>query len=415
MAGEINISLLGHKDHGKSTLIGSILMGTGSMTEGRISEARGICRSLGREFEPAFLLDSFVEEREGGFTLDTTTAQARHNGFIYNLIDVPGHKELVRNMISGASMADAAILIVSAKEDEGLQDETRLHIYLARFLGISRIVVVVNKMDAAGYSQGRFEQIRAGMLRLLGSFGFRTEDIEFIPVSAREGDNVVRRSGAMPWHSGRCVLECLEGFASGSQDYMRLPARMFIQDVYDVGGNSIAVGRVECGIFRVGDAVAIEPGGIRAVIGALSAGDGKSMAEAAAGQNTGLALEGGRSLARGSLCMDGKRAAQAAQSFRARVFCLPGSALGIGERLEMICGPQTAACRLVRVLEIMHPINDSAPRRGAGAAGIGASESAEAEIETESPVVLERFADVPPTGRFVIWKSGRVAAVGVVL
>jgi translation elongation factor EF-1alpha len=415
MVNEINISLLGHKDHGKSTFIGRMLLGTGSITEDRIEEARGICRSLRKEFELAFLLDSFVEEREGGFTLDTTTAQARHNGFIYNLIDVPGHKELVRNMLSGASMADAAILIVSAKEDEGLQDETKLHVFLARFLGITKLVVAVNKMDAVANSEERFGQIRSGVLTVLESFGYLEKDIQFIPISAKSGNNVLARTDSMAWYGGKSVIECLEGFALNQPDYSRMPPRMFIQDVYELGGDRIAVGRVECGVFRTGQEIAIEPGGIRTKIEALSAGDGKPMSEARAGQNTGISVGNTSAIMRGSVCMDVQRAAAPGREFRVRLFCLPEAELLEGEPLELICGPQTAACKLARVIETMHPIKDSGPKKVAGIVRVGATESAEAFIETDTPVVLEKFSMMPPTGRFVLWKSGRIAAVGVVL
>ncbi len=417
MPNEIRISLLGHKDHGKSTLIGRILHDTGSITKDRIEEAKGICRSLGKEFEFAFLLDSFVEEREGGFTLDTTVAQARHGDNIYNLIDVPGHKELVKNMLSGASMADAAILIVSAKEGEGLQDETKLHIYLARLLGISRLAVAVNKMDAAMYSEAEFRRIESGVRALLDSFGFRGKDIEFIPISAMKGDNVMNQSSAMPWYRGRTLIGHMEGFAAGGRldSNLHLPARMLVQDVYEMNGERLAVGRVEAGVFKDGDEIEILPAGRRARIDGLRSGNGSALAQASAGQNVGVLFGGDSAVGRGTVFAESARSVKPSSRLRARVFCLPESSIGIGEALTVICGPQESGGKLAAIMNTMHPIHDREPKKGGGITIVNGSEAAEVEIELGKPLVFEPFSAMPPLGRFVLAKGGRVAGVGVVL
>ncbi len=412
MPKEIRVTLLGHKDHGKSTLIGRILHDTGSITDDRIAEAKSVCTSLGKDFEYAFLLDSFVEEREGGFTLDTTCAQARHKDAIYNLIDVPGHKELVRNMLSGASMADAAVLIVSAREGEGLQDETRLHIYLARLLGIKRIVVAINKMDAAGYGEAVFNRIRTGLAGIMAGFGFDSGSLSFIPISASRGDNVMRRSESMPWYGGEPLMAHLESFAgnAATTDCRRLPPRLIVQDVYD--GGAMAVGRIECGELRAGQEIMVHPGGHRAAVRELRGREGP-LSSAGADSNVGILADPAVPWRRGSVCVDASDAATPRDRIEARIFCLPEGRISVGERLILSCGPQESQAQITRIRTVQHPIRDKAPRDGAEA--VGASEAAEVEIALESGMVLDAFSHIPRTGRFILSLGSRTAAVGVVL
>ncbi|MEW6035120.1 MAG: GTP-binding protein [Candidatus Micrarchaeota archaeon] len=414
MAKEIRISLLGHKDHGKSTLVGRLLHDTGSMTKDRIEEAKAICAASGKEFELAFLLDSFVEEREGGFTLDTTTAQARHRDVIYNLIDVPGHRELVKNMLSGASQADAAILIVSAKEDEGLQDETRLHLYMASMLGIRRLVVAVNKMDAVGYGRERFESLKSSVSAVLSSFGFG--DFSFVPVSARNGDNVMERSGSMEWYDGRPLISLMEEFADGHEEtrLRSLAPRLFVQDAYDVDGGKMLVGRLETGMLGTGQVVAIEPLGLRTTIKAIHSPGGAERKEAEAGQNIGLRLAYSGDIGRGCVIAGEESAPRAGREFEALIFCFPECSLEPGEELTVTCSSQEASAMIKRVRSRMNPIKDLHPHP-AQLGGVGSCEAAEVSLETGSPLVFERFSEMPPTGRFIISKAGKIAGVGVIL
>jgi len=411
----MRISLLGHKDHGKSTLIGRLLYETHSFTKDRINEALAMSKSLGKDgLDYAFLLDSFEEEREGGFTLDTTRAQVRHDGAIYELIDVPGHKELVRNMVSGASLASAAILIVSAKEDEGLQDETKLHIYVAGLLGIKDLVVAVNKMDLRGYDEGAFNELAGKVRRTLGSFGFDTARIRFVPVSAAKGDNVATRSDAMSWYDGEPLLASLgrlgRGMGDAGADPGSLPLRLFVQDNYD----GVIVGRVESGRLAIGQEVVLEPSGQQARVGKIHCA-GKDVDSAAAGQNVGMTLlekgepcarDGPHGIKRGAVCCDSKGSVK---RVRARVFCF-GSAISQGDRLKITCATQEAGCEVAKIIESIDPCRES---KGAGPIGVAGGGSI--DIALDSPLVLDAFAKIPPTGRFVLSKEGRIIAAGVVL
>jgi elongation factor 1-alpha len=333
------------------------------------------------------------------------------------MIDVPGHKELVRNMLSGASLADAAILIISAREDEGLQDETRLHIYLARLLGIKQLVVAVNKMDAARYSEKRFMEIRNGLGTVLEGFGFAKDQISFIPVSAKSGDNVMERSAAMQWYQGRPLLEFMEEFAGkdAEAELCLLPGRMFVQDVYTVGSASVIVGKVESGAFSRGEEIVIGPGGIRAKIEELHGGGGAKMETASAGQNVGMKLSGSAKITRGNVCMSINNPIAPANKIRARIFCLPEAQIKSGESITITCASQESGAKITKVFNKFHPINDRTPKEINGQVNIGSSEAAEAEIETEKEIMVERFSEVPPMGRFIISSKGKIAGVGVVI
>jgi translation elongation factor EF-1alpha len=419
MAKEVRVSLLGHKDHGKSTLIGRLLHDTGSITRDRINEARGMSKALGRGvgqegLDFAFLLDSFEEEREGGFTLDTTRAQVKHGGTIYEMIDVPGHRELVRNMLSGASMADGAVLVVSVKEGEGLQDETRLHLYLAGMLGISRLVVAVNKMDCAGYGEAPFIELSSAISRVLAAFGFREDAAAFVPVSAMRGDNIAAASQSMPWYHGKTLLEHMAGFGSRSEGRRtaaeKLPARLFVQDVY----GDMVVGRLESGSLRVGDEVAFEPSGVRARIKGLHGG-ARATELVSAGQNVGMTLgsdHGG--VKRGCVCVPAAEAGLARTSVRARIFCF-GAGLNSGDALGIACATQEGEAKVTGITGRFDPAKEDGPARGADCSGVKSGEAAIADIALSPAMVFESFARMPATGRFILAKGGRVVAAGVVL
>ncbi|MEW6722387.1 MAG: GTP-binding protein [Candidatus Micrarchaeota archaeon] len=408
----MRISLLGHKDHGKSTLIGRMLLETGSMTADRVREARETSESLGLGFEPAFLLDSFVEERQGGFTLDMTVAKVSHRGTLLTLIDVPGHRELVKNMLSGASMADAAILIVSAKSGEGLQDETRLHVYLAGMLGIRKIIVAINKMDAAGYSEEVFRSIRGEIGRLLESYGFAPGQSDFVPICARDGDNVLSPSSRMPWHMDGTLMEKIGRLPRAGASGER-PARMFVQDVYEMGGEKLAVGRIDCGSFHQGDDVMLGPSGAVSKIGAILCPDGTQAQKAGEGQNVAVRLENSDGLRRGCVLMDAGTARPASKRLRARIFCFPDSGFSEGGRISVACSSQESGGKISEVISRINPVADRAERHGPGP--VSGGEAAEVLLELDGALVFESFADVRPTGRFVISKGGKIAGVGVVI
>ncbi len=411
---EIRISMLGHKDHGKSTLIGRLLYETRSLTEDRVIEARAISESLGyEEFEYAFLLDSFQEEREGGFTLDTTRAQVHYGGIIYELIDVPGHKELVKNMLTGASTANAAILMVSAQPDERLRDETKLHLYLASLLGLKNLVVAVNKVDTIGYGEEEFNRITSEMAEILKGFGYA--ELDFVPISAKKGDNVSSLSDATPWYKGKTIMQFMDDFAKidYEKELEQLPPRMFVQDVYTLGADRVLVGRIDTGSFRKGEEVSVQPLGLTSPIEDMRVRM-DAVEEAKAGQNIGLMLKGDGidKVERGNVCMPADAKVDAVKELIARVFCLPGNDIKKGEELTVTCASQEGKAKVATIMEKLNPITDKEPRKGPQ--DISGWESARVRLELEKSMVFESFAKVPHTGRFVLSRDS-IVAVGVII
>ncbi|MFY9271309.1 MAG: GTP-binding protein [Candidatus Manganitrophaceae bacterium] len=294
-----NMTLLGHKDHGKSTLIGRLLYDTKSVMADRVEEVRRTSEALGKPFEYAFLLDSFQEEREGGMTIDVIHAQIKGEGTLYDCIDVPGHKELIKNMLTGASHADAGILIVSAKE--GIEEQTGHHLRLAEWLGLDRLVIAVNKMDLIGYDQALFEEMKRKLFSLAGAGAGLEERTTFVPVSAYLGENVVVRSAKMPWYTGPTLFQWMETLAAPAS-LSHLPFRFPVQDIYrGADGVPVIAGRVESGTICVGQAVrfALHPEPSR--VAAILTFNGKKES-ATAGENVGMVLEHDLPLKRGEVC-----------------------------------------------------------------------------------------------------------------
>lgn len=413
----INVALLGHKDHGKSTLIGRLLYDTKSITEDRIREAQIMSKSLGKEFELCFLLDSFEEEREEGFTLDTTRVQVVHQGVIYDVIDVPGHKELVKNMLTGASLAHAAILIISAKPDEGLQDETKLHIYLSRMLGISKLVIAVNKMDLINYDKAKFDALTSQVTATLVNFGFNAKQLEYVPISAKDGDNVTKKSNKTSWYNGKMIIEYMEEFANYDfeKELSAKPARLIVQDVYNIDSNHVIVGKIESGTFKVKQEVVIEPLSLKGNIEELHvAMDRKDSAHA--GQSVGLVIKSDaiKNVTRGCVCMPIKEATSIVTSINARIFCFPTCELTTGEKLNFICAAQEVTGNVELIVDKINPITDKMPIKVNGSGVVSNSQAADVKIKLEKPMILESFSKLPQVGRFVISKNGRIIGVGVV-
>lgn len=406
MGESITVSLLGHKDHGKSTLIGRLLYETKSVTEERVAEVRNMSKRLGLEMEYAFLLDSFQEEREGGFTLDTTRALVKHRDAIYELIDVPGHKELVKNMLSGTSNAEAAILVVSLKQGEGLQEETRLHASLGKFLGIDHLIVAVNKMDTIGYDEGKFNAFAEEMNQLLGRVGFR-EGFPVIPVSAREGDNIVAQSPKMPWFKGKPLFEEIsERFRRVGKRLDERPLRLPVQDVYE----DTLVGRIEAGVLKKGDEVVFQPSGRRARIARIRV-YGTELDEARAGQNIGCEVEGVENaddLREQVCCAPGAEAA-ATDALQVEVFGLRD--VPAGKPLLFKCLGGEALCTLSEFRDAV----DLRVMERTGGEGIRRYESACARAKLDRPLVVENMREMPVFGRFILIDAETVAGVGRVI
>ena len=251
---QMKLVIVGHVDHGKSTLVGRLLSDTGSLPEGKIDFIKDICDRQGKVFEFAFLLDALEEEQDQGITIDTSQiffkTQKRH----YVIIDAPGHKEFLKNMVTGAANAESALLLIDAYE--GVQEQSRRHGYILKLLGLDQVAVVVNKMDLVDYDAEVFFKIKSEYTAFLESIGVQAAD--FIPVSAKLGTNIAKREDEMPWYKGPTVLEMLDRFEEKVPPN-HLPFRMPVQDVYKFDERRIIAGRVESGRLKVGDHLTFSP------------------------------------------------------------------------------------------------------------------------------------------------------------
>jgi sulfate adenylyltransferase subunit 1 (EFTu-like GTPase family) len=315
-------------------------------------------------------------------------------------------------MLTGTSLANAAILIVSAQPNERLRDETKLHLYLAGLLGIRNLVVAINKMDTVDFSKEEFEKIQGEISQILENFGF--DKMSFVPVSAMGGDNVAEKSKNMDWYSGKTIIEFMEEFSGIDFDgkLELMPPRMFVQDVYDLGDEKMLVGRLDTGRLKVGQEMKVQPKGIVGKISQMIVRN-KEVNEASAGENIGIKLDANGEFSRGDLCIPSESSANPSSSLNARIFCLPGNELSVSEKLEITCASSEAGSKISAVQGKMNPIKDKEMR--GGESRIKGWEAAIVTVELEKPMVFEKFNEMPFTGRFIMTKEGKIAAVGVVV
>src|SRR3989475_2547492 len=283
----LNIVIVGHVDHGKSTLLGRLYADTDSLPDGKLDKVRDICHRQGKEFEYAFLFDAFLEEQEQGITIDTARTFFKWEGRYYIIIDAPGHKEFLKNMVSGAARAEAALLVIDAYE--GVKEQSKKHGYLLSLLGIRQVAIVVNKMDLVGYRQGVYAAIEQEYRAFLTQLKVTPE--RFVPASAKLGDNIARQSDKMPWYAGPTVLETLGLFREETARDRQAP-RFPLQDVYKFDARRIIAGRLTTGKIRVGDRLVFSPSNKSAMVKTVEAFNVEPVpTEATAGQSTGITLD----------------------------------------------------------------------------------------------------------------------------
>src|SRR3989344_337455 len=254
----INLIFIGHVDHGKSTTVGRLMYDSGLIDEQTLKKLKEKAAELGKSgFEFAFVMDNTKEERERGVTIDLAHKKFMTNKYEYTIIDAPGHKDFIKNMITGTSQADVAILVVAASE--GVMEQTKEHIWLSKTLGVGQIAIAINKMDVINYDQAKFNKVKEDITKVLKTVGFKPENVAFIPISALKGDNIVKKSANLPWYNGHTLIEQLDNFKEPEKP-VNLPLRLPIQDVYNITGIGVVpVGRVETGIMKINDKVIITP------------------------------------------------------------------------------------------------------------------------------------------------------------
>jgi len=389
----LKLVLVGHVDHGKSTLIGRLLYDTDSLPEGKIEEIKSICDALGKEMEFGYVMDNLEEERDQGITIDTAQIFFKTQKREYTIIDAPGHVEFVRNMITGASQAEAAILLVDAQE--GVQEQTRRHSYILSMLGLKQIIVVMNKMDLVGYSKERFDEVLSELTPFLSGIGIDPGYV--IPLSAKEGDMVANRGDNMPWYDGLTVLEALDTFEPSKSD-LEKPMRFAVQDIYKHDKRIIA-GRVEAGVLHVGDEITVLPSGERSTIQSIEEFGKDDVQAAVAGKATGIVTKDKLFVDRGDIITAPDAAPKVTDTFKAHIFWMSKDPLAKGERIIFKCSTQQAVCS---VEEFTKVLDSSTLEKLEGREEIRNREVADVLIKTDKPLVLENFNEVPELGRFVL-------------
>jgi bifunctional enzyme CysN/CysC len=402
----VKITLLGHKDHGKSTLIGTLLMKTGTAFQRRIDEAKRASSKLGKRFEPGFILDSFSEERAGGLTIDTSRAQVKYNDLAFEFIDVPGHEELIKNMISGASYADIALLVVSADSDEGIRQQTKRHVFLAKMLGIKKLAVAVNKMDTVKYSKDRFDGIAKELETFFNKIGMVQGSFVFVPVSAYKGENLIGKEKKLEWYKGKPLMDVLSFMAKTIiKDSSADETRIMLQGNVTYGNTELLLGKIISGKARTGQEILIAPAGRKSKIISLFV-KGKKKQSAVAGQNVAIEMRGKiDGAAKGLVVYDSHMAGlHAAKSFAANVFIVKKL---VGD-VTLLSNGQSVGAK-VKIKRII----DAAT----GVAVPGAKQElnvAETEITLLRPIAVEQSDRSAELGRFIIQHGHKFSAIGTI-
>ncbi len=390
---KIKIVIVGHVDHGKSTLIGRLMHDTDSLPEGKIDEIKTMCDSMGKELQYGFITDSLMEERTQGITIDTTRIFFKTDKKEYIIIDAPGHVEFVKNMITGASQAEAAVLIVDAKE--GIQEQTKRHAYILGMLGLEQIIVVINKMDIIKFSQKKFNNLAKDITTFLNNINIKPTLI--IPISAQNGDFVVKRNNKIKWYSGPTLLEALDLFKA-LEENQDGPLIFAVQDIYNWDKKIIA-GRVEAGILKKGDKVSILPSNKKAVIQSIEEFNKKTIITAEAGKAAGIVLKNSPSVDRGDMICSQDDLPELSDEFKAHIFWMHNEPLTKNEKIILKCSTQETVCKIKKFIRIL---DSSTLEEKKKKEKIKNREAADVIIKTDKPIVIKNFNKVRELGRFIL-------------
>jgi len=410
----INLVFIGHVDSGKSTSVGRILYETGAISEQNIKKLKSEAERLGKgTFEFAFVMDNLKEERERGVTIDVSHKEFTTTKHHFTIIDAPGHKDFVKNMITGTSQADAAVLVISAKD--GVEPQTKEHAFLAKVLGINQVIVNINKMDAIGYDETKFKAVKEDVSKLLKGMGYKVDKIPFIPCSSYKGDNITKKSENTKWYTGKTLVEAIDEFKATPQQLdkaLRLP----IQDVYSITGHGLVpVGRVETGVMKPGMTISISPSGVKAEVKKIEMHH-QELTQAVPGDNIGFNIKGidKKDAKRGYVVGGADSVPTVADEFKAQIVVLNHpTAISIGYTPVFHIHTAQFAGRITEIVE------KKDPKTGQPVQGkvdfIKTGDSAIVKIKPLKPVVIEKFQDFAPLGRFAIRDMGQTVAAGIVL
>ena len=401
----MNIVMVGHVDHGKSTLVGRLIHDTGAMPEGKLEELRAVCKNRGMPFEWGFLLDALQGERDQGVTIDAAHIRFRTDRRDYAIIDAPGHREFLKNMVTGAASAEAAVLLIDVVE--GVREQTRRHAYLLHLLGVRQVAVAISKMDLVDFAASRFEEVAGECRDYLAAIG--VEATAIIPVAARDGDNIVDRSSRMDWYQGPTVIGALDEFITAPSP-VDLPLRLPLQDVYRFDDRRILAGRIDTGRLAVGDELLFSPSNKTARVATIENWNGPAPTEASAGQSIGITLDEQIFVERGEVASHVEDPPLETNVFRAHLFWLGAKPLVVGQRYKLKLNTteaQVVVQEIERVIDT-HDLSTSEADR--------VERNGVAEVVLRSPALLplDEFATNPRGGRFVLVDGYQIAGGGII-
>ena len=403
----MNIVIVGHVDHGKSTLLGRLYADTGTLPEGKINKIQAICRQQGKEFEYAFLFDAFLEEQQQGITIDTARTFFTWGGRQYIIIDAPGHKEFLKNMISGAARAEAALLVIDALE--GVRDQSKRHGLLLSMLGVKQVTVVVNKMDLVNYREDTFQAIEKEYREFLGQLNVTPQYI--IPASAKQGINITQVSPETPWYSGPSVLDSLAHFhleTAKSEQALRFP----LQDVYKFDARRILVGRITAGKLKIGDRLVFSPTNKSANVQSIEAFNvDPPPTQASAGESVGITLDEQIFVERGHIATHEESHPLVSTQIRANLFWLGSQPLKTQKPYTLRLATREVPCQIAEIHRIVDANNlDDRHTQSI----VQRNEVADITLRTKSPIAFDLYESFETTGRFVLVDNYDVAGGGII-
>ncbi|QAA35197.1 GTP-binding protein [Clostridium manihotivorum] len=408
---DMNIVIVGHVDHGKSTIIGRLLADTNSLPEGKLEQVKERCRRNSKPFEYAFLLDALKDEQEQGITIDAARCFFKTDRRDYIIIDAPGHIEFLKNMVTGASRAEVALLVIDA--NEGIQENSRRHGYLLSMLGIKNVVVLINKMDLVDYSEEVFNKIVKEYTEFLNKID--VEPNQYIPVSGFFGENIVASSEKTPWYSGSSVLEVLDGF-----DKEKLPDdkpfRMPVQAVYKFTGDGdnrrIVAGTIETGRIKVGDEVVFYPSGKRNKINSIELFNAEIPESAGAGSAIGFTFDEQIYVKRGEVVtIAGQPKPKVGNRIKVNLFWLGRQSMVKGKEYLLKVGTAKVPVRIEEITKVI----DASNLQNAVKESIDRHDVAECILIAQKPIAYDLAQDIAQTSRFVIVDNYEIAGGGIIL
>jgi len=421
MAGKphMNMVIIGHVDHGKSTLVGQILLQTGQFPQHMLDKYKEEAKAKGKEsFALAWIFDNLKEERERGVTIDVAHKRFDTDKYYITIIDAPGHRDFVKNMITGTSQADAAVLVVAAPE--GIMAQTKEHMFLARTLGVKQLIAAINKMDDTKppYDKAKYESVKDEMAKLAKSVGYKDDQLQFVPVSAFVGDNV-KEKGKLDWWTGDSILKAIDNFEIPKKP-TDLPLRWPVQDVYTIKGvGTVPVGKIETGVMKPGQQLifrpSTKPGGVTGEVKTIEMHH-EQISQGEPGDNVGVNMRGvnKNEIRRGDVAGPTNNPPTVAKSFIAQIMVLNHpSVITKGYTPVFHCYTSQVACRFEEIQKKLDPRTGQVKEENPDFIKTG--DAAIVKIIPTRPMVIESSKKIPQLGRFAIRDMGQTVAAGVCL